>query len=242
MAFILPRGKVIPVASIDVRLDPSPHPFEIENAEAIEAYWRQASAENPALFDGRLVLHSDLACRDGKLVGTCREVRFATFLYWRDRKGSRSAEHAYAHAALVSADNRLVAIRMGRHTANAGSVYFAAGSFEAIDFADGRVDVDANMIREVGEETGLDISALPRDPSYHLYSQDGGTVIMRRYYLPYRGQEIAERIERFVAMENEPEIEGPVLISSAEELPAGAKPYMGEIVRWHFSQTARPRT
>lgn len=241
MTFVLPRDAVVPVEAVEVRLDPAPHPFEIENAEAIEAYWRKASAENPALFDGRLVLHSDLAYRDRKLVGTCREVRFATFLYWRERRGAQSAEHAYAHAALVSGDNQLVAIRMGKHTANAGSVYFAAGSFEATDFVDGWVDVDANMTREVGEETGLDISTVPRDPGYHLYSRNGGTVIIRRYYLPQTGREIADRIERFVAAESDPEIEGPVLIPSAAALPAGTKPYMAEIVRWHFSQPARHR-
>ena len=40
----------------------------------------------------------------------------------------------------------------------AGRVYFAAGSFEPVDFRDGLVDVDFNMIREVREETGLDLS------------------------------------------------------------------------------------
>ena len=236
MAFDLPRGTILPVESVDVRLDPAPHPFEVENAEAIDAYWQRISASNPAFYDGRLVLHSDLAYRDGRLFGSCREVRFATFMYWRERRGAESAEHAYAHAALVSSDNQLVAIRMGPHTASAGAVYFAAGSFEAMDFVDGMVDVDANMIREVGEETGLDISGLRRDPIYHLLSENGGTVIIRRYYVPMTAAEIFARIERFVASESDPEIEGPVLIASADDLPAGIMPYMAEIVRWHFSQ------
>ena len=51
-----------------------------------------------------------------------------------------------------------MAIRMAAHTVNAGRVYFAAGSFEPSDFRDGLVDADGNMVREVREETGLDIA------------------------------------------------------------------------------------
>ena len=63
---------------------------------------------------------------------------------------------------LVTKDNALIAIRMAAHTVNAGRVYFAAGSFEPEDFPDGRVDAHGNMVREVTEETGLDISGVRR--------------------------------------------------------------------------------
>ncbi|MGO4831044.1 hypothetical protein AB4144_01905, partial [Rhizobiaceae sp. 2RAB30] len=59
------------------------------------------------------------------------------FMHWRRRPSNDSAQHAFAHAMLVSSDNALVAIRMGAHTASPGSVYFAAGSFEPKDFPGG---------------------------------------------------------------------------------------------------------
>src|SRR5262245_38317467 len=159
-----------------------------------------------------MVLLSSLSHRAGGLDGRCHAIRYSTFLYWRKHPNYSSAEHAYAHAALVTTDNALMAIRMGSHTAQPGSVYFAAGSFEAADFRDGFVDVDFNMAREVREETGIDISNLPRDTCYHALSESAGTVIFRRYYLKEDAETVASQIKRLVAADPDPEIEGPVVV------------------------------
>lgn len=235
MAFDIPRNSIVPVSAIAVRLDPGRHPFEAANAEAIEANWQREVAVNSALFDGTIVLLAELAYVDGRLTGRCHAVRYATLLYWRKNR-MQGAEHAFAHAALVSSEGALVAIRMAGHTANPGRIYFAAGSFEPFDFRDGLVDVEANMAREVGEETGLDISATPHDPLYHLFSQNGATVIFRRCYLVETAEKIAARIADFVASEEQSEIDGAVIIRSGDNLPEGVMPYMKAIIDWHFAE------
>lgn len=237
MAFNLPRGEVVPVSGVEVRLDPSPHAYEVANAAAIEANWHREVADNPALFDGPIVMLSQLSYEDGRLVGLCNPVRYATLLAWR-RERPEGAEHAYAHAALVSSDGALVAIRMGPHTANPGKVYFAAGSFEEEDFRDGMVDTDANMEREVWEETGLEIAGARKENGYHLFSRDGQTVIFRRYFLDEPADEIARRISAHVAAEDEPEIAGPVIIRNKDDLPEGIATHMLAIVEWHFERAA----
>ena len=83
MMFDLPRGLVVPVSAIEVRLDPEPHPFEAANTVAIEANWQHEIAANPALFDGIVVLLSQIAYGQGRLVGRCHAVRYATLLQWR---------------------------------------------------------------------------------------------------------------------------------------------------------------
>ncbi|OQM77409.1 NUDIX hydrolase [Manganibacter manganicus] len=239
--FELPRATVAPVTSVDVRLDCGPHPFELANADAIEANWQQEHAANPRLFDGTTVLLSELVLdREGRLAGRCHAVRFATMLYWRKNKGSPDIEHCYAHAALVSADGALVAIRMGRHTANPGRVHFAAGSFEPDDFVDGRVDAHGNMQREVMEETGLDITCSRREADYHIYSEGGSTVLFRRYWLDEAADPVAAKVAAFVAAENDPEIEGPVIIRGPDPLPEGTMDHMAAIVRWHFGTRTAP--
>ncbi|MBB6410468.1 hypothetical protein [Mesorhizobium sangaii] len=235
MSFDLPRNVILPVDAVDVRLDPSPHPFALDNAEAIVENWQREVAAKPALFDGTVVLLSQLTYRDNRLVGRCYAVNYSTFMLWRKRRENSGAEHAYAHAVLVAGDNALVAIRMGSHTVNAGRVYFAAGSFEPIDFRDGQVDVDFNMIREVREETGLDLSDAPRGKRYHVLSTASGTVIFRRYRETAPADEIARRISAFVATETEPEIEGPVIIRHAADLPDGLAAHMKPLVEWHFA-------
>lgn len=238
MSFDLPCGVVLPVEDVDVRLDPEPHPFETRHAAAIAANWEEERAANPHLFNGTMVLFSELALRGCRLVGRCHPVRYATMLYWRRTKGVGGIGHAFAFPALVARDGALVAIRMGRHTANAGSVYFAAGSFEPMDFIGGQVDLDGNMAREVKEETGLDIAAAPREATDHMFSLGGSTVIFRRYFLDEDAATLARRIEAFVAAEPEPEIEGPVVIRSAADRPQGMTGHMGAIVRWHFGEGA----
>ncbi len=222
MSFDLPRNTIVPVDAVDVRLDDGPHPFESANLAAIEENWLRETAANPALFDGQVVLLSRLAYVGGSLAGRCHAVRYATFLHWRRHRETAPAEHAFAHAMLVSRDGALVAVRMGRHTANPGRVYFAAGSFEPVDFPDGRVDLHANMAREVREETGLSIDAVPREDRFHFISIPNGTVIFRRYFVDAAAADTADAIRTFVAGEADPEIAGPVVIRSRDDLPDGA--------------------
>lgn len=236
MAFDIPRNVILPVDVVDVRLVAEPHPFERDNAEAIAANWQAEKAVRPALFDGIVVLLSELAYRDNRLVGRCHAVRFSTFMLWRKLKPVSSAEHAFAHAMLISSDNALVAIRMGSHTANAGKVYFAAGSFEPEDFRDGLVDLDYNMLREVREETGLDLGRAEREQRCHALSVESGTVIVRCFRAAETADELAERIRAFVATDPDPEIEGPVIIRGMHDLPEGLMPHMHSLVEWHFSQ------
>lgn len=235
MGFNLPRKTIARVRDVDVRLDAGQHPFEAANEEAIEANWQAEVAANPALFDGRMMLLSSLELQGEHLTGRCHEVRYATLLHWRKHRAV-AAEHAFAHAALISTDDCLVAIRMGAHTANPGAVYFAAGSFEVEDFVDGRCDPEANMVREVGEETGLDISALRREEEMHLFSLDSSTALFRRYWLDMTAAEAEAHIAAFVKGEAEPEIEGPVIIRRGAPMPEGIKPHMEAFVRWHFGQ------
>lgn len=233
--FDLPRNAILPVDEVDVRLVADQHPFEQGNQQAIAENWRHETEQKPALYDGTVVLLSSLIYRDKRLIGRCHAVRYSTFMLWRKNRENSGAEHAYAHAMLVAGDNALVAIRMGSHTVNAGRVYFAAGSFEPVDFRDGLVDVDFNMIREVGEETGLDLSSAVRDANYHALSTSSGTVIFRRYRVAEPADEIAQRINAFVAAEADPEIEGPVIIRNAIDLPDGLMGHMKPLVEWHFA-------
>lgn len=233
-AFDLPRDVILPVRQIDVRLDDAPHPFEVENAEAAQQNWVRELAAQPSLFDGTVMLLSSLAYDDGRLVGRAHAVRYSTFLLWRRSPAVSMAEHCFAHAVLVSADNALVAIRMAATTVNAGRVYFAAGSFEPCDFFDGQVDVDANMRREVAEETGLDLSLARAEASLFALSTKRGTALFRRYRLDEPAHIVAERIGRFVEAQDDPEIEGAVILLGDTDLPDELMPHMKPLIGWHF--------
>jgi len=163
VSFDLPRNVILPVDAVDVRLDPGPHPFALTNAAAIADNWRRETAANPALFDGTVVLLSELAYRDGRLIGRCHAVNYSTFMLWRQRRENSGAEH------------------------------------------------------------------------YHALSTASGTVIFRRYRVAEPADELARRISAFVATETEPEIEGPVIIRNAADLPDGLMGHMKPLIEWHFA-------
>jgi len=236
LSFALPLGVILPVDEIDVRLDPAQHPFERGREEAIAENWRREIAAKPALFDGTVVLLSEFGYDTGRLFGRCHAVGYSTFLYWRKDRVATAA-HAFAHPMLVTKDNALIAIRMGAHTVNAGRVYFAAGSFEPEDFPDGVVDAHGNMVREVLEETGLDISGVRRGKRHYALATEKGTVIFRRYFLDLDADDIASHIRAFVAAEIEPEIEEPVIIRDACDLPEGLMGHMQPMIDWHFGRS-----
>jgi 8-oxo-dGTP pyrophosphatase MutT (NUDIX family) len=239
VGFDLPQDRVFAVGAVNVSLDPAPHPFEAEHRAAIADNWRRETAANPALFDGEVALLSSLVLRGGDLTGRCHIVRYSTFLFWRTLRPIPDAGHAYAHAVLVGADNALVAIRMGSKTVNAGQVYFAAGSFEPVDFRDGVADLEFNMHREVLEETGIDISRVEREDAYHGIAKSTGTALFKRYFLDLPGEEIAARIRAHVATESEPEIAGPVVMRNATDLPERLAPQMPDLIAWHFANPPR---
>jgi 8-oxo-dGTP pyrophosphatase MutT (NUDIX family) len=124
---------------------------------------------------------------------------------------------------------------MGKHTINAGRVYFAAGSFELEDFRDGLVDVDFNMQREVKEETGIDITQASPAKRYYLLTTRSGTVIFRRYRMPMTANAMVASINAFVAAQTRPEIAAPVVIHSAGDLPDGLASHMPPLIEWHFA-------
>lgn len=234
MSFDLPADMILPLDEVWLVLDPAPHPFEAQNARAVEETWQAEHAANPALFDGRMALLSRLALRDGRLDGTFHMVRYATFLLWRRRRPVREAGHLYLHPVLATSDDALVAIRMARHTVNPGQVYFPAGSFEEDDFAGGRADPAFNMRREVLEETGIDISGLRQEAGFHLLSKVSGTVLFRKVFLDRTADDVAAGIRAHVAGEADPEIDGPVVIRDGDVLPEPLADQMAAIIDWHF--------
>lgn len=240
-AFDLPRGTIFRVDEVNVRFAPGPHPFVAGKEREIMRNWAAEKKERPALYDGEVALLSSLRWRDLRLVGAAHIVRYSAFLYWRRLRPVHDAEHCYVHAMPVSTDGALIAIRMAMGTISSGLAYFAAGSFEPEDFRAGRIDVEANMIREVREETGLEIAGNPVDPCFHALSLPQGTVLFRRVYLPGTANEIAVAIERYVRGSGDPhgEITGPVVIRSPDDLPEKLAPQMPALIDWHFSTPPR---
>src|SRR6478736_5330211 len=147
---------LIPLKRLELRFEPAPWPFEIERRAEIDAYFAKLRAAKPQMWNGRVLLLRRGEIADGVLSGAYSEVDFASFIAWRDWGfPANSARNCFPMAALRSSDGAFLLGVMAAHTANAGHIYFAAGTPDPNDIVGDTVDLEGGVLRELNEETGL---------------------------------------------------------------------------------------
>ncbi|WP_315728475.1 MULTISPECIES: NUDIX hydrolase [unclassified Bradyrhizobium] len=209
------------VTALDLKVEPWDWPFARERRADIDAHFEQRQRAIPALFNGRVLLGRDPVFADGRLSASYFETDFANLLAWRDWGfPDRSVFNGFGMGALRAADGAFVLGVMGGQTANAGRIYFPAGTPDPEDVSDGSLDLAANVAREVEEETGL----LPSDyrGSAHWDCVVTGATIamMRMLDVESPGGQLQSRIEANLAGQAEPELSAIVLVRSRDDLTA----------------------
>lgn len=228
-------GTVTPIRGIALRVDPGPHPLEMDHADAIAAHWMQEHAANPALYNGRLILQRQMQFVDGEVRAVGHEASFAAFLWWRRQRSLAGAGHLFGYPVLVSGDGALIAVQMSRHTANPGQVYFAAGSLDPSDVVDGRCNLIGNMRREVLEETGLDLDDADADGVMYASYRPYKLTLLRIYRFREPAKELLARIDHFAQTAAEQEIASAVAIRSADRNAHRYGAAMLPILGWYFA-------
>ena len=221
-------GLALPFQAAEVRLDAQPPAFVGGQAAEIAADWARATAENPKLFNGRVLLFDRPELRGGVLKSAARPVDFAAFHYWlfRDDRDPRLA-NLFAAAAPLSSDGRLILGRMGEGTLLEGSVKLACGTPDLNDVtADGRVDLEASLLRELAEETGLDGTTARADPDFLLVDDFPFVAIVRVLRFAEPAAVLLERAAAFLAADPDPELSAVLAVATATEARAlGVPPY-----------------
>jgi 8-oxo-dGTP pyrophosphatase MutT (NUDIX family) len=163
-------SKVVSIVAVD-RLDlcfkPMSWAFATERRAEIDAWFAEQRGENPALWNGRVLLLHDYVLADGVFRGRYLETDFASFAAWRRWGRPPAAIHdCFGAAAVVAADGAFLLGVMGPHTANAGRIYFPCGTPDPDDIVGGNVDLDFSVRRELLEETGLDLAEFAAEPGW----------------------------------------------------------------------------
>lgn len=231
---------VFHVDGVNMRILPGEHPFCIAEREAISDNWEQELAANPALFDGRMILQRRIALTAEGISSEGYIIPFSAFLWWRKQPERHGALHIYAYPVLEASNGALVAIQMGAHTANAGKVYFACGSFEPEDVIGGYCDPERNMRREVLEETGIDLLEARAGEGYFVSHFRRAVTLFRVFRFDLTSDQMIARIEQHMRVAEDKEIARAVAIRSADP---SAHPYnvgMLPVLDWYFG-TGRNR-
>lgn len=149
--------QILELDSIDAHVEPFDWDFPRGHAPDIEAIWARETLAKPEIFNGRvLIQHRGLA--EGRIFRCAYgETDYRTFLAWNrlGHPGRAGMRNGFAMAALRASDGAFLLGEMGAHTANAGKIYFAAGTPDLDDVVEGRVDLAGSVLREMSEETGL---------------------------------------------------------------------------------------
>lgn len=232
-------GSIVALRRVEARIEPYDWRFVTERSGEIAEHWRKLSAGKPAMFNGRVLLQHRAAIRDGVFHAGYFATDYAALLAWRDFGTPQSAiRNGFGMAALRAADGAFLLGRMGEHTANAGKVYFAAGTPDEEDVRpDGSLDLAGSVTRELCEETGLSLDEIVVEESWDAVIVPGRVAFMRpvRIDLPAEAAR-ALMLER-IAVQPEPELSDMVIVRNLADCAAyDMPPFMTSYLVHMFGQ------
>jgi 8-oxo-dGTP pyrophosphatase MutT (NUDIX family) len=229
-------GRIVPLRHIKARVEPYDWVFARENDAAIAGHWAKVSDGKPAMFNGRILLQHRAAIADGVFRAGYFETDYAAFMAWRDfGLPGPTIRNGFAMGALRAADGAFLCGRMGGHTANAGMVYFAAGTPDRSDIRDdGTVDLAGSVVRELWEETGLTEEEITVGEGWDAVFTAGRIAFMRPVTVPLPAQEARALMMSRIATQEEQELDDIVILRSAadcdrHEMAPFMKPYLAHI-------------
>lgn len=182
--------------------------------------WQRRQAEAGGFFDGPVYLFKDYVIDAGRLVGTMFRTDFKTLLYFRALPfaASDSVREASGASLIRSAEGHLLFGRQAPGQLNSGRIYPPSGVIDADDVAGDRIDIEASIVRELGEETGLLPADFERVPGYVLALVGVHVAIGVEWRSQLPAVELRERILDFLRPQASPELEDIVIVRSEAQL------------------------
>jgi 8-oxo-dGTP pyrophosphatase MutT (NUDIX family) len=219
---------VIPLDRLDIAFVPRRWAFSEQRRAEIDAHFSGCRTRQPQMWNGRIILtNADYRIDTRALSGTCFESDFASLIAWRDWGfPDASAINCFAMGALRSADGAFLLGVMGGHTANAGRIYFPAGTPEPDDIAGGSLDLAGSVTREIAEETGLTSADYVASPQWHVVPEGPRLAVMKLLMVDASAVEVQRRIRDFLAREANPELSDIRIVRGPADFDERMPPYV----------------
>lgn len=194
---------------LELSFSPEPWTFAIERQADIEAHFAALQTENPALWNGRVLMLHRYEMTDDVFRGDYLETDYASFAAWIHwGRPPAGVYDCFGAAAVLAADGAFLLGVMGEGTLNAGDIYFPCGTPDPGDIVDGRVDLDYSVRRELKEETGLDEVEFSAEPGWTAVV-DGGLIALIKVLRSHESAEtLHKRVTDYLEREQQPELAG----------------------------------
>lgn len=213
-----------------------PWPFAVEKRQAIDEHWQRRSRECPGFFNGVVHVLSRHALEGGQFFGVLRPVAFKSFLYWRESGYPEvGVRDAFGSALLRSCEGHVLLGRQGDGHLNSGLAYLPGGFIDPRDVgADGKIDIEANVRREVEEETGLRPEDLERAPGFVITRAGPHVSIAVELRSALPAEALRAKIVAHLARDPEAELSGIEIVRRGDEVAPGEMPVFTAVLLRHL--------
>jgi 8-oxo-dGTP pyrophosphatase MutT (NUDIX family) len=225
------------VTELDLRQQQWSWPFAEARRADIDAHFALKQSEKPQIWNGRVLLgrHPDFS--GDRFRAGYFETDFASFLAWRDWGfPDRDVFNGFGMGALRCNDGAFVLGEMADHTANAGRVYFPAGTPDLDDLKCGVVDIAGSVAREVEEETGLAPADYRAGAHWDCVVAGSAIAMIMILNVDLTGKALRARIEANLARQSEPELAAIHLVRATSELTAAMPRFVSAFLEKQFAR------
>ena len=207
------------VDTLELKVKQRPWAFADERRGEIDAHFATVRAARPEIWNGRMLIGCNPQLSESRLSADYFETDFASFLAWRDWGfPDRSVFNGFGMGALLSSDGAFVLGEMGAHTANAGQIYFPAGTPDPGDVRDGMLDIAGSVVREIEEETGLTQADYLMEAGWTCVLAAPRVAMIRILRIDMGAEALRARIERTLARQAQPELRAIHLVRGLADL------------------------
>jgi 8-oxo-dGTP pyrophosphatase MutT (NUDIX family) len=224
---------ILSLTDVDLRFEPRPWRFAEERRDEVAAHFAKLRTDKPELWNGRLLLMSRWTVEGSVFRGAYFETDFASLLAWRDFGFPDTATfNCFGMAALRSADGAYLLGEMAPTTANAGRIYFPAGTPDLDDIRDGKVDLAGNVMRELAEETGLTAADVDVSDEWVCLFHGQRIAMMRAMQAREDAAVLRERMREHAARDPHQELSDIHIVRSLSDVDeARMPPWIGAYFR-----------
>ena len=207
--------------SLDLKVEPYTWPFARERRGEIEAHFAAKKRERAGIWNGRVLLARNASFEGLRFSARYFETDFASFLAWRDWGfPDRDVFNGFSMGALRASDGAFLLGEMSAHTANAGRIYFPAGTPDPDDISGDAFDAAGSMTREIEEETGLTQADYTAAPHWDCVAVGASIAMIRLLDLAMSGEVARAKIMAHLARQTRPELSAIHLVFGPPDLTA----------------------
>lgn len=229
---------MVRIERLDLKCAPRPWPFAQSRRAEIDANFARRQAERPSLWNGQVLMLYEHAVEGAVFRGSFLQTDYASFMSWIDwGLPDAGVYDCFSQGALRSADGAFLLGVMGQHTANAGKIYFPAGTPDPSDLKGSTVDLTSSVWREVEEETGLTAADLDAEPGWHTVFAGSQIAHLKIMQAREDAMTLRARILAFMARQDPPELSDIRIVRSLADLDPAMLPFVTGFLRDQWPST-----